>query len=158
MNSPNPDTWIYQEYIYPSLMVYISQRFSLSVRVWAANAEPGMNSRWYRLSQGGAWRQCTDPWADGLRRDCTQTSLTQHPPSWFDQRKKTWIWMITVNSGPEAGSHRALYLLLYTFTSRQRSISFLSRTQWLRTQLRVNNVPKYRSCDWTQPLGKTVGY
>lgn len=96
----------------------------------------------------------TDPWGDGLRRDCMQKLLTQNPLFQTGEKRRVG-----------SGSQRTLVrrpvltgLCIYMLTSQQRSISFMSRTQWLRTPLWVNNVPKYQSCDWIQPPGKSVGF
>lgn len=109
------------------------------------------------LTEKGAWRQHSDPW--GRRTETWLHAESADPKTQLSQREEKRSWTsVTMSSSPEASSHRALYLLLCMLTSQQRSISFMSRAQWLRTPLWVNNIPKYQSCDWIQPPGKSVGF
>lgn len=103
----------------------------------------------------GAWCQCTKPKGDGLRRDCSQILLTQKPLERRGKEGRSWT-RVAMKSSPQAGSHRVFYLLLYTLTSRQKSISFMSKMT--KNRFWVNNVPKYQSCDYIQAPGKSVGF
>lgn len=143
-----------------SRRISTSERSTVSIGVWVAIGEPDMNSWWHRLShrEGGVtsaqWPLRAMDWDVTACRNCWPKNPT------FPKRreeKRSWT-SVTMSSSPEASSHRALYLLLCMLTSQQRSISFTSRAQWLRTPLWVNNIPKYQSCDWIQPPGKSVGF
>lgn len=66
---------------------------SLSTSVFVTSGEapepqPKMNSWWHSLSQRGAWRQCTDPLGDRLRRDCMQILLSQNSRSRREEKRR----------------------------------------------------------------------
>lgn len=140
----------------PGLVAFPLQR---DLWLWVSGFEwPSPSLKWTPdgtgpLTEKGAWRQHSDPW--GRRTETWLHAESADPKTQLSQREEKRSWTsVTMSSSPEASSHRALYLLLCMLTSQQRSISFMSRAQWLRTPLWVNNIPKYQSCDWIQPLGK----